>query len=202
MHQLPEADTEGRKTVSRAVADRESRRSFADEPLDETDVAQALWSAQGVTHQRDGVEMRAAPSAGATYPLTVFLEVRRNGCETLGAGVYRYVPDAEPHAVEEHTASSVRDELVAAAGGQNVVRDAPVSVVMTADYAITTREYPHHGERYVHMEAGHAAQNVHLVCEERGMVSCPVGAFSDEAVASAMGIETEPLYIVPFGKPP
>lgn len=199
MRELPEPDTEGRKTVSRAVADRESRRSFTDEPLDERDVTQVLWAAQGVTHTRDGVEMRTAPSAGATYPLTVFLEVREGGCETLDAGVYRYVSDADAHSLEKNLDASVRDELVAAAGGQNVVRDAPASVVVTAEYERTTREYPHHGERYAHMEAGHAAQNVHLVCEEHDLCSCPVGAFSDDAVADALGVELNPLYIVPFG---
>lgn len=177
MRELPEPDTEGRKTVSHAVAGRESRRSFADEPLDERDIAQVLWAAQGVTHTIDGVEMRTAPSAGATYPLTVFLEVHEGGCKTLDAGVYRYVPDADAHSLEKHLEASVRDELVAAAGEQRVVRGAPASIVVTAEYERTTSEYPRHGERYVHMEAGHVAQNVHLICEERDLCSCPVGAW-------------------------
>jgi len=85
--------------------------------------------------------------------------------------------------------------------GQEVVREAPATIVLTADYDRTRGQYPEHGDRYVHMEAGHVAENVHLVGESRGIGSCPVGAFVDDDVTDALDLPAplEPLYLLPFG---
>ncbi|RZV06243.1 hypothetical protein BDK88_3787 [Natrinema hispanicum] len=79
--ELPDPESDGSTSVERAIATRESRRAFAGTPIDIDDVAPLLWTAQGRTHVRDGVELRAAPSAGATSPLTVGLEIGPNGSE-------------------------------------------------------------------------------------------------------------------------
>lgn len=198
---LPDPDTSPDAPVSRHVADRASRRWFADEPVELADVAQLLWAAQGVTHSRDSWQMRAAPSAGATYPLVALLEVRAEGVEGLDPGVYRYEPGS--HELAPERTGDVRSELVSAASDQRVVADAPATVALAADYERTEREYPDHGERYVHVEVGHAAENVLLVCEERGLNACPVGAFSDDELADVLGLDDDlaPLYLVPFGRP-
>lgn len=197
--ELPEPETDGPTSVERAIATRASRRSFARTPVDLADVSQLLWAAQGTTHAEGGIELRAAPSAGATYPLTAFLEVAPDGSADLEPGLYRYDPAA--HALDVEIDAAVHDDLTRAALGQDVVRAAPMTIVLTADYDRTRREYPDHGDRYVHMEAGHAAQNVHLVCESRELNSCPVGAFSDADVADALALSDrlDPLYLLPCG---
>ena len=200
--ELPDPDTDGSTSVERAIATRASRRSFAHTPIDPTDASQLLWAAQGITHVRDGTEMRAAPSAGATYPLTAFLEVAPEGATALEPGLYRYEP--ESHVLEPELERPVHDDLAAAALGQPVVNAAPTTIVLTANYERTCSQYPDHGERYVHMEAGHAAENVHLVCESRGLRSCPVGAFSDADLADVLELpdRLDPLYLLPIGYPP
>ncbi|WP_254526083.1 SagB/ThcOx family dehydrogenase [Natrinema caseinilyticum] len=200
--ELPEPAVDGSTSVERAIATRRSRRSFARTPIEIEDVSQLLWAAQGRTHERDGVEMRAAPSAGATYPLTVFLEVAPGGSGQLAPGLYRYEP--ERHGLETTLETAIHDEFAAASSGQAVVDAAPVTVVLTADYDRTRRQYPAHGERYVHMEAGHVAENVHLVCEARGLNTCPVGAFSERALADALSLpgRLAPLYLLPVGRRP
>lgn len=199
---LPEPETDGSTSVERAIATRESRRSFSSKPVGLEDVSQILWAAQGTTHTRDGIEMRAAPSAGATYPLVAFLVVSPGGSEELKPGVYRYEP--REHGLEGVLETAVHDELTAAALGQAVVNDAPVSIALAADYDRTRRQYPEHGERYVHMEAGHAAENVHLLCTSRGLNSCPVGAFSDVDLTDALSLPDplEAVYLIPVGYPP
>lgn len=196
---LPDPDLDAGPAVTRAISERASRRSFASTPVEPADAALLLWAAQGVTHARDGIEMRAAPSAGATHPLVAYLEVPVDGGGTFDPGVYRYRP--REHALEEHVTGDVRDALVRAAGGQPVVRDAPATLALTARFERTRREYPDHGDRYVHMEAGHAAENVLLACEAAGLGGCPVGAFSDAALADALALpgDQDPLYLVPFG---
>ncbi len=199
--ELPRPDTDGSTSVERAIATRASRRSFADEPVTVEDVAQLLWAAQGITHQRDEISMRAAPSAGATYPLVAFVEVAPGGCDELDPGLYRYEPT--DHVLTPEIEGDVHDDVTAAALGQPVVSGAPVTIALVVDYDRTRREYPDHGTRYVHMEAGHAAQNVHLVCEGRGLISCPVGAFTDEKLADVLDLpdRLDPLYLIPVGRP-
>lgn len=198
---LPDPDTDGSVAVERAIAARESRRSFDRRPIDDEDIGAVLWAAQGLTHERDGVSMRAAPSAGATYPLVVFLEIA-SGSETISPGLYRYDPDS--HAVKRTLKESIHDDLTHAALDQPVIGGAPAMLVVAADYERTTSQYPDHGDRYVHMEAGHAAENVHLVCEARNLNSCPVGAFDDDGVARVLDLPPDlvPLYLIPFGYRP
>ncbi|ADD07544.1 SagB-type dehydrogenase domain protein (plasmid) [Natrialba magadii ATCC 43099] len=197
--ELPDPETDSTTSVEQAIATRVSRRSFARTPVTTADVSQVLWATQGVTHERDGIEMRAAPSAGATYPIVAFLEVAPDGSERLEAGLYRYEPTG--HALEVSLETTVHDDLTRAALSQEVVRDAPATIVLAADYDRTRTQYPDHGDRYVHMEAGHAAENVHLVCESRNLNTCPVGAFSDADVADVLDLpgRLDPLYLLPFG---
>lgn len=199
---LPDPETDGSTSVERAIATRASRRTFARKPVALADVSPLLWAAQGVTHVVDDVEMRAAPSAGATYPLVAYLEVAPDGCDELAPGLYRYEPGE--HALEPTLETTVHDALTEAALDQPVVGHAPATIVLAADYERTESQYPDHGERYVHMEAGHAAQNVHLVCESRELNSCPVGAFVDAEVADVLSLpdDLEALYLVPIGYRP
>ncbi|MDY7082001.1 MAG: SagB/ThcOx family dehydrogenase, partial [Halobacteria archaeon] len=125
---LPLPELDGDTTVEQAIADRESRRSFSDEPVNKDDIGLLLWAAQGITHEKDSEEMRAAPSAGATHPLAVYLEVKPDGVEGISTGVFRYIP--ENHSLETVRESSVRGELVQAAGKQDAVRNAPATVVI------------------------------------------------------------------------
>ncbi|SDQ56886.1 SagB/ThcOx family dehydrogenase [Natronobacterium texcoconense] len=199
---LPKPEPRGETSVERAIATRASRRSFASTSVSIEDISQLLWAAQGITHVQDGVKMRAAPSAGATYPLVASLEVPSDGCPDLEAGLYRYDPGN--HGIEPVLESSIHDELTRAALDQAVVGDAPATIVLAADEERTRQRYPDHGRRYVRMEVGHVAQNVHLVCESRELNCCPVGAFSDAELADVLVLPSslEPLYLLPFGNRP
>lgn len=200
--ELPDPATGERGDVEGAIDARESRRSFASTPVSIEHVATLLWAVQGITHEQDGVPLRAAPSAGATLPLVALLAVAPEGCDGLDAGLYRYEP--EEHRLDRAIDGSVHAELTRAAHGQAVVDGAPATVALAADYDRTTRQYPDHGERYVHMEAGHAAQNALLACASRGLNACPVGAFDDDELADVLELpaELDPLYLVPFGRNP
>ncbi|AFZ71949.1 SagB-type dehydrogenase domain-containing protein [Natronobacterium gregoryi] len=162
-------------------------------------VSQLLWASQGIIHVEDGVKLRAAPSAGGTHPLVVYLEFSSGGCPAPKAGLYRYEP-AE-HALESARDASIRDNPTRAALDQAVADEAPATVVLAADDERTRRQYPGHGERYGHMEAGHVAENVHRLCESWTLNSCPVSAFADAELADVLSLSAalEPLYLVSFG---
>ncbi len=174
---------------------RRSVREYADLPLSLEEVSQLLWAAQGITSDWGG---RTAPSAGALYPLEVYLVV--GSVDNLGVGVYKYQP--QEHALVRVGDGDVRAELASAALRQSFVAEAAVDIVIGAVYERTTRKYGDRGVRYVHMEAGHAAQNIYLEVVALDLGTVTIGAFSDELVMDILDMpESEvPLYIMPVGR--
>ncbi|MBI2869761.1 MAG: SagB/ThcOx family dehydrogenase [Chloroflexi bacterium] len=193
---LPSPKSDGPVPLEEALRKRRSVREFRDEPLSLEAVSQLLWAAQCITAP-DG--FRTAPSAGGTYPLEVYAVVGKvNGLEP---GVYRYVADG--HRLERVREGDLRDSLAGAALDQAAIREAPVDIVIAAVYARTAARYGDRGTRYVHLEAGHAAQNLCLQGVALGLGSVVIGAFYDEPVRERLGMPSgeSPLYIVPVGRP-
>jgi SagB-type dehydrogenase family enzyme len=193
---LPKPHLEGAVAVERAIALRRSVRAFASEALSLSAVSQILWAAQGITGP-EGV--RAAPSAGALYPLEVYLVA--GNVSGVQAGVYRY--DPRRHRLVLESAGDARAAVAKAAVGQDWVAEAPAILVLAAVYERTARKYGERAERYVHMEVGHAAQNVYLQAGALGLGTTMVGAFRDEDLARALGLAgpSKPLGLLPVGKP-
>jgi len=189
---LPAPKLEGRTSLEAALAERRSVRDYADTELTLEELGQLLWAAQGITAGWGG---RTAPSAGATYPLVVYAVV--GAVEDLAPGIYRYLP--EDHALVPHLEGDLREAVARASLGQHWMADAPVSLVIAADYARTTGRYGDRGERYVHMEVGHAGQNVYLQAESLDLVTVTVGAFRDEELAELLEITEDPLAVMPVG---
>lgn len=193
---LPPPQVQGSMAVEQALQQRRSTREFAAVPLGLQDVAQVLYAAQGVTDPRG---WRAAPSAGALAPLEVYLVAGK--VLGLQPGVYGYRPDA--HALIPVRAGELLGELAVAALGQAAVRDAPAVLVIAAVYQRTRARYGSRAERFVHLEAGQASQNVYLQCTARGLATVFVGAFDDARVRSVLGLPSDqvPLGLMPFGRP-
>jgi SagB-type dehydrogenase family enzyme len=194
---LPAPRSRGPLSLEEAIGSRRSVRAYAAEPLSLDEVGQLLWAAQGVTDPVAG--SRSAPSAGALYPLEVFLVA--GSVTGLGPGVYRYLPAA--HALEPTLAVDPRQALYGAALSQQWVADAPAVLIIAGVFARTTGKYGERGRRYVYLEAGHAAQNVCLQATALGLGTVSVGAFQDGAVRRAvgMGVSEEPIYLMPVGRP-
>jgi SagB-type dehydrogenase family enzyme len=193
---LPEPRQESKTSVELALRQRRSVREFRKEALTLAEVSQLLWSAQGITNPEG---KRTAPSAGALYPLEVLLVA--GGQDELPAGVYRYRPQG--HDLTPVLQGDQRAKLAAAALEQDWLNDAPITVVIAAVYERTARKYKQRAERYVHMEVGHAAQNVHLQAVALDLGTVVVGAFDDAAVTRVLTLAAneEPLCLMPVGKP-
>jgi SagB-type dehydrogenase family enzyme len=198
--ELPDPQTTGPMSVEEAILRRRSIRSYTDEPLSMQDISQLLWSAQGITDPGRR-RFRAAPSAGATYPLEVYVVVGTGGVIGLDEGLYRY--DPFEHRLENRLRGDLRSSLADAAWGQGWVRNAPINIVIAAVYERTTGRYGDRGIRYVHMEVGHVGQNLYLQAEARGLGTVVVGAFRDNQVRDLLQlpVDQRPLYIVPIGHP-
>jgi len=193
---LPEPKYDSSISIEQALLERRSVRAYQDEPLTLTEVSQLLWSAQGITDPKRG--FKTAPSAGALYPLEVYVVI--GNIEGITEGVYKYMP--YKHELVMVRNGDVRDKLAVAALGQACVRKGAIAIVFSAVYERTTRKYGDRGIRYVHMEAGHAAQNVCLQAVSLNLGTVVVGAFRDNEVSKILNLpdEEQPLYILPVGK--
>ena len=188
---LPPPEVKGKMTVEAALAARRSCRRFADRDLSAAQVGQIAWSAQGVTAPARGY--RTAPSAGALYPMEIYLVGPKS--------VTHYSPQG--HALTEHKTGDLRGRLAEAALNQGFMAQAPLNVVIAAVHERVTRKYGRRGTMYVHMEAGHIGQNVLLQATAMGLAGVPVGAFHPDEVRSILGLPEacEPLYIITVGYP-
>ena len=193
---LPEPVIEGRMSLEAAIRERRSVREFSSRPLSLSDVAQLLWAAQGVT-ARDGA--RSAPSAGALYPLELYVVVR--SVESLPAGLYRYQPRG--HRLRHVVDGELSGPLAAAALGQAWVGTAPAVLVITGVYERSAKKYGERAQRYTRIEVGHAGQNVYLQAVALGLGTVIVGAFRDAEVKRALGLPENhaPLALMPVGHP-
>ena len=194
---LPQPRHDGKVSVEAAIKSRRTTRSFQPKPLAMVQFSQLLWSAQGITDERQG--LRSAPSGGALYPLDVYAVVGEDGVEGLEAGVYHYRPTN--HGIRLIEKGDRRREVASASHWQMWMARAPVMFIIASEYERITRKYGKRGIRYAQIEVGHVGQNIFLQSEAMGLKAGIVGAFHDDAVGKAIGIpETHrPLIIMPVG---
>lgn len=192
---LPSPRYNSTTSIEKALLERRSVRNFKDASLTIDEVAQLLWAAQGITDSRG---FRTAPSAGALYPLEVHVVI--GDVKGVTKGVYKYNP--HKHELVRVKNGDVRNELTLAAFGQFWIRRGAAVIVLSAIYERTTKKYGEKGNRYVHMEAGHAAQNIYLQAQSLNLGTVVMGAFWDDAVKKIMNMpdEEHPLCIMPVGK--
>lgn len=206
---LPEPNYESSTSIEEAILNRRSNRYYKDEALQLSDLSQILWAAQGITK---GVKnppswwkigewqggYRTAPSAGALYPLEIYMVV--GNVENLIPGVYKYKP--KNHELIEISKGDERKEIFDAASNQKWIQRAPAIIVMAAIYERTSVKYGDRAERYVHIEVGHVGQNIFLQASSLNLGTVMVGAFRDNVLKEKVGMNKNenPLAIMPLGK--
>ena len=188
---------DGSISLEKAIKQRRTIRSFGYQPITFQQLSQILWAAQGITGVSDFG--RAAPSAGALYPLDVYTVVGKNSIETLDSGVYHYNPRG--HSIRKVADEDRRKDIAIASLRQMWMGEAPVLIVLTAEYHRINIKYGNRGIRYAHMEVGHVGQNIFLQCQALGLSAGIVGAFHDREVAKILRAnkDHEPLIIIPVG---
>ncbi|MGA1843818.1 MAG: SagB/ThcOx family dehydrogenase [bacterium] len=197
---LPSPALTGTVSVEEAIKARRTRRNFSPDPLSMEEWGQILWAAQGITSE-GGMGMRAAPSAGALYPLDIYLIAGEGGTGSLSAGVYHYEP--LQHALMRLSSEDMRKKVAEASLYQGWMAEAPGMILIAVEYARITGKYKERGIRYAHFEAGHVAQNCFLQAESLGLHVGIVGAFEDETMKKILPLPKghEPLLILPVGRP-
>ena len=191
--ELPEPKLSSKTSVEEALSKRRSVRDYGKDSLSTEEVSQLLWAAQGITARWGG---RTAPSAGALYPLEIYVVVGE--VKGLAPGLYHY--DLGKHSIAKKLDGDLREKLTAASLYQDEIAKAPATFVITAVYERTMKKYRERGIQYVHMEVGAAGENIYLQAETLNLGTVFIGAFEDERVKKVLGITEEPLGIMPVGK--
>ena len=188
---LPQPEVKGGASLVESLAKRRSIREFAFNRLSVQQIGQLLWAAQGISEKSWG--LRTAPSAGALYPLELYV--------VLPEGIYHYNP--RRHELKREIEGDRRRDLQKAALGQDAIGEAPAVFVFVALYERTAVKYGDRAARYVHIETGHACQNLLLQATALDLGGVPIGAFHDDRIADVLKLEknASPLYLVPIGYP-
>ncbi|AUX35408.1 MULTISPECIES: SagB/ThcOx family dehydrogenase [Sorangium] len=182
---------------------RRSVRDFALRPMPLETLGRLLHASYGVrgTRKIDGDWCcdRPTPSAGARYPLEIY--VATQAVEDLPDGLYHY--DARAHELELRRGGLAHAALTDLAMDQAMVRSANVVVIITAVPFRTMWKYGQRGYRFLWLDAGHLGQNLYLVATAMGLGPVAIGGFYDDELKAflALPAEEDAMYIVCIGQP-
>lgn len=198
---LPPPIEKSETSVEEAIAKRRTLRDFHSTPITLEQLSTLCWAGQGITSRERGFPRRSAPSAGALYPIFLYVAVGENTVSGLSSGVYKYFP--LEHELKLVIKGEQRRAIAVASLGQMWMRNPAVNFIISADYSRITPKYGKRGIQYAHFEAGHVAQNIMLEAIALNLASAIVGAFSDEEVKKITGLPLgeEALLILPVGHP-
>jgi len=191
---LPGPQKQGKSSLEEALQARRSVRKYKNERLGLEEISQILWASQGITER----DHRTVPSAGALYPIEIFL-VAKN-IDQISSGVYNYKPTE--HKLIRLSEGDFSGEVAQAAANQMWIEDSAAVLLISADFEKTTQKYGERGKQYVWMEAGHSAQNVYLQAYSLGLGTVSIGAFTDEKIGKILNLpgNIQPLILMPIGK--
>jgi len=183
---------------------RTHRGPWRDAPMRLSDMGAMLEWSLGVTGYATSdaasqeVALRAWPSAGALYPIETYIAALR--VESLDACAYHFDPVA--HHLSRLPTPFNADALQDIVFAEGLWQHAAVLLVFTGVLHRTQQKYGERGYRFIHLEAGHAAQNVLLVAEAMGLAAVPLGGFCEDALAKQIGVDSEhepPVYCILLG---
>ena len=192
---LPKPQLKGNISLEETLRQRQSIRDYTETSLSLRYISQLLWAAQGST---DSGKRRTAPSAGALYPLELYLVV--GNVDSLSKGIYKY--QQKSHKLVQLDREDRRRELYKATLEQPWIKNASAVIVITGIYERTTSKYGERGIRYVHIEVGHVAQNIYLQAASLGLGTVIVGAFDDNDVQTILRLSSEErvFALMPIGR--
>jgi len=195
-YKLSEPVKKGNMSIEEAIAGRRSVRSYSEGKIEEKDLSQLLWAAQGITDEAEG--LRTAPSAGALYPLEIYVAAAT--VEGIEAGLYKYNPLNHSLILKKY--GDLREDIYNVSLSQASIKDAAAIVIYCAVFDKTSSRYGDRSQQYVYLEAGHSAQNVYLQAESLNLGTVAIGAFNDKDIRRVLELPDEeyPVYLMPVGK--
>jgi SagB-type dehydrogenase family enzyme len=172
-------------------------------PLDLPEIAQLLHYSAGLIKKSMSasageVHYRAAASAGALYPIELYLVC--GDLPGLVAGVYHYAP--ADNALTQLRVGDFRGNLAAAAADESLAA-VPATVVSTAVFWRSAWKYRTRGYRYCFWDNGTVLANMLATANSLGLPARAIAGFVDSDVDQILGIDSEQeasTCLVPLGQ--
>jgi SagB-type dehydrogenase family enzyme len=197
----PEEITVDAMDLRTAIGQRRSTRHYARDPLTIEELAYLCWCTQGMVEVKAPFyTLRNVPSAGGRHAMETYLLISR--VSGIPPGLYRYLAFSHSLATID-TTSGISDRIMSACLGQAFVRSSAVSFIWTAVIYRMSWRYSERAYRLVHLDAGHACQNLYLASEQIECGACAIGAFDDQQMADVLNIDGEEefcLYCATVGR--
>jgi SagB-type dehydrogenase family enzyme len=170
---LLKPQTEGGKPLMQALRLRQSSRDFSAEKLPLQVLSNLLWAADGINRPDSG--KRTAPSAMNVQNIDIYV--------ATADGLYLY--DAPGNALK----SVLQEDLRAATGKQEFVKDVPVNLIYVADLSKISRGTDEDKSFYSAAHAGFISQNVYLYCASEGLATVVRGSADRETLIKLMKLQ-------------
>ncbi len=202
---LPEVRPEGGGSfIEASEAWRNTGSRLAESSITIDDLSLLLYHTQGINKVLEfsgrRFELRTAPSAGALYPVDIYLAVNR--VQGIEPGLYYY--HVKNHSLQQIRTGYVYPVLEEAAGCPHTYQPAAVTVIMSATFSRTGFKYKDRCYRYVNMDTGHAVANLCVCAASLGLAAPVVARFDDHAINRLLEIDSKEeaaLVLIPLGKP-
>ncbi len=183
--ELPEPQKEGGMPLWECISKRRSLRDFTGQGITLKELSQLLYATQGITGDIEGFPLRAAPSAGALYPIETYLVV--NNLEGIEKGIYHYnVLESNLELLRKGDFSKA---IASASLEQQFLSKASVVFVWTAVPMRTKWKYGERGWRYIYKDAAHICANLYLAATSLELGCCAIGVCFDDEVNKILGID-------------
>lgn len=177
--QLNNPDKNRGSSVMKALSDRRSDRAYADKALSLQDLSDLLWAANGI-NRPDG--KRTAPSALNKQDIDIYVIMKE--------GAYLY--DAKSNSLQPIAKG---DHRGAAAGGQDFVKTAPVSLVLVSDLS-RFGKITDHVKLMAAVDAGCVSQNINIFCSAVGLATVPRASMDMNALKQILKLTENQLPLI------
>jgi SagB-type dehydrogenase family enzyme len=193
---LPNPSRTGKMSLEEALAKRRTMRTYLDSAITKQNLAQLLWAAMGATSPQG---KRTAPSAGATYPLDLYIVV--GNVKDVPQGIYTWSNSSNNLLCQQN--GDFRKNIADACHSQEFIIKAPINVIYVANWNRIKPRYEDRSEKYCDQEAGHSAQNLLLEAVTMNCGGCPIGAFDEKSISNILKLDSinqKPMYIITIGR--
>jgi SagB-type dehydrogenase family enzyme len=188
-------------SLQAVVARRRTARTFCPGTLDLADLAALLSASAAVTLSTEQPRLRATPSAGALFPLELFIYLPAS--EATLTRLLHFDPIDDQLAVLR--AGEAADGLGACFVEPGFVAQAAAIFVIAGVFERSTFKYGERGYRFILLEAGHLAQSLIIAAGTLGLSAAPLGGFFDRDLDNWLGLDglqAGALYAVAVGRAP
>lgn len=192
------------QSLEEVIWARRTVRQFSGKSIEPVGLSKILHLSYGLTGINLGSRhywpLRAAPSAGALYPIEIY--VAALNVSEIEPGLYHY--SVLDHALECLGRGDFRGSLYSLCMCQDFLKSAPVALILTAVFSRTRIKYGERAYRFVLIDTGHVGQNIYLAATACGLGAVTVGGFYDDEVNDLLnidGVNESAVYLAAVGWP-